>query len=200
MFRRSKSGSGPAHPADDPTTSGLQGKGRPTPSRREAEAARKAKAKVPRTRKEQAAARRRARSEAGARMREAMHSGDDRYLPARDQGPARRFIRDYVDSSVMLLELLLPLMVVLLVIGWFGGRSAAAFSNIALLGMILVILVETVRLRFALRRELGRRFPDDPSATSGATMYAVMRALQVRAWRKPDRQVRVGQQLPERYR
>jgi hypothetical protein len=133
-------------------------------------------------------------------MREALHTGDDRYLPARDQGPVRRFIRDYVDSSLMVLELLLPLMVVLLVVGWFGGRGGAAFSNIALLGMILVILVETVRLRFALRRELARRFPDDPTARSGATMYAVMRSLQVRPWRKPDRQVRIGQRLPDRYR
>ena len=200
MFRRTKSEPSQAQPADAGTASGVQKKGRPTPSRREAEAANKAKAKVPRTRKEQAAARRRTRSEAGSRMREAMHSGDDRYLPARDQGPARRFIRDYVDSSLMVLELLLPLMVVLLVVGWFGGRNAAAFSNLALLGMILVILVETVRLRFALGRELARRFPDDPTARSGATMYAVMRAMQVRPWRKPDRKVRLGQQLPDRYR
>jgi hypothetical protein len=200
LFRRTKSESSQGQPDDADDVFAVQKKGRPTPRRREAEAANKAKAKVPRTRKEQAAARRRARTDAGARMREAMHSGDDRYLPARDQGPARRFIRDYVDSSLMVLELLLPLMFVLLVVGWFGGRGAAAFSNLALLGMILVILVETVRLRFALRRELTRRFPDDPSARSGATMYAVMRALQVRWWRKPDRQVRVGQRLPERYR
>jgi hypothetical protein len=200
LFRRTKSEPGQAQPAGADITPGVQKKGRPTPSRREAEAANKAKAKVPRTRKEAAAARRRSRTEASSRMREALHTGDDRYLPARDQGPARRFIRDYVDSSLMVLELLLPLMVVLLVLGWIGGRGAAAFSNIALLGMILVILVETIRLRFALRRELARRFPDDPSAASGATMYAVMRALQVRFWRKPDRQVRVGQRLPERYR
>jgi hypothetical protein len=200
LFRRTKSESSQGQPDDADSGFGVQKKGRPTPSRREAEAANKAKAKVPRTRKEQSAARRRARTDAGARMREAMHTGDDRYLPARDQGPARRFIRDYVDSSLMILELLLPLMFVLLVVGWFGGRSAAAFSNLALLGMILVILVETVRLRFALRRELARRFPDDPTASSGATMYAVMRALQVRPWRKPNRQVRLGQRLPERYR
>jgi hypothetical protein len=200
LFRRTKTDPGQAQQSDADLATGVQKKGRPTPSRRQAEAANKAKAKVPRTRKEQAAARRQTRTDAGTRMREAMHSGDDRFLPARDRGPVRRFIRDYVDSSLMVLELLLPLMVVLLVVGWFGGRNAAAFSNIALLGMILVILVETVRLRFALRRELARRFPDDPTARSGATMYAVMRALQVRPWRKPDRQVRLGQQLPERYR
>ncbi len=200
MFRRTKSEPSTVESTDADATAISQGKGRPTPSRREAEAANKAKAKVPRTRKEQAAAKRLARADAGTRMREAMRSGDDRYLPARDQGPARRFIRDYVDSSLMILELLLPLMVVLLVVGWVGGRNAAAFTNLALLLMIVVIFIEAVRLRFTLRRELRRRFPDDPKASSGATAYAVMRALQVRPWRKPDRQVRLGQQLPDRYR
>jgi hypothetical protein len=200
LFRRTKSEPTPAESVNADATATSQGKGRRTPSRREAEAANKAKAKVPRTRKERAAAKRLARSDAGTRMREAMRTGDDRYLPARDQGPARRFIRDYVDSSLMILELLLPLMVVLLVVGWVGGRNAAAFTNLALLLMIVVIFIEAVRLRFTLRRELRRRFPDDPKASSGATTYAVMRALQVRPWRKPDRQVRLGQQLPERYR
>lgn len=200
MFRRSKSEPSVADSRDADATAASQGKGRPTPSRREAEAANKAKAKVPRTRKEQAAARRQARADAGTKMREAMRTGEDRYLPARDQGPARRFIRDHVDSQLMILELLLPVMVVLLVFGWVGGRGAAAFTNLALLLMIVVIFIEALRLRFTLRRELRRRFPDDPKATSGATTYAVMRALQVRPWRKPDRQVRLGQQLPERYR
>ena len=33
-----------------------------------------------------------------AKQREALANGDERYLPARDKGPVRRFVRDYVDS------------------------------------------------------------------------------------------------------
>ena len=56
------------------------GKGRPTPSRREAEAARKARAKGPTDKKEAARYQRERRAEANAKMRQGMKTGDDRYL------------------------------------------------------------------------------------------------------------------------
>jgi len=202
LFRRTKTAS--ETPAQSPADRGLddgsetaQKKGRPTPSRRQAEAANKARAKVPRTRKEQAAARRLARTESSGKMRQAMKTGDDRYLPARDQGPVRKFIRDYIDSSFWMLELMLPAMVVFLVFGYSGNATLASYANLALPAMLLVVAFETFRMRGKLRKELTRRFPDD--AQKGATMYAVMRALQVRFLRMPKPQVKVGQALPERY-
>jgi hypothetical protein len=194
LFRRTKSE--PQAPVTPAETS--SGKGRPTPSRRQAEAANKARAKVPRTRKEQAAARRGARTDAGAKMREAMRSGDDRFLPERDRGPVRRFVRDYVDSQFSTLELMLPFMVLILVFGYSGSTTLAAFSSLAMPALLLVIVAEGFRLRWRLRRELARRFPDQ--STKGTAWYAVMRAVQIRPMRKPDRQVRMGQQLPDRYR
>ena len=53
-------------------------------------------------------------------------------------------------------------------------------------------------LRFRLRRELARRFPDE--GLKGTTYYAVMRSLQMRFMRLPKPQVKIGQQLPEHYR
>jgi hypothetical protein len=201
LFRRTKSESetSPDAVANDVAVAG-QKKGRPTPSRREAEAANKARAKVPRTRKELNAAKRNARADSSAKMRQAMKTGDDRYLPPRDQGPARRFVRDYVDSSFLLLELMLPAMIVFLVFGYSGSTTLAGYANLALPAMLLVVLVEGFRLRGRLRKELTRRFPDDPNAQKGATMYAVMRGLQVRFLRMPKPQVKMGQALPERYR
>ncbi len=203
MFRRTKTASetpaqSPADRGVDDASETTQKKGRPTPSRRQAEAANKARAKVPRTRKEQAAARRLARTESSGKMRQAMKTGDDRYLPARDQGPVRKFIRDYIDSSFWMLELMLPAMVVFLVFGYSGNATLATYANLALPAMLLVVLFEGFRMRGKLRKELTRRFPDD--SQKGATMYAVMRALQVRFLRMPKPQVKVGQALPERYR
>lgn len=197
MFRRTKP-EPPAEPVgtDDPATG--QKKGRPTPSRREAEAANKAKAKVPRTRKEQAAARRLARSESSTKMRRAMRTGDDKYLPARDQGPVRHYIRDYVDSSFWLLELMLPILVVLLIFGYSGSTTLASYANVAMPALLLLVLFEAFRLRWRLRRELTRRFPDE--SQKGTTFYAVMRALQVRFLRQPKAQVKIGARLPEHYR
>jgi uncharacterized protein (DUF58 family) len=131
-------------------------------------------------------------------MREAMRTGDERYLPPRDQGVVRRFIRDYVDSSFSVLELMLPIMVVLLVFGYVGSTAMANLSSAALPALLLVVVVDGFRLRWKLNRELKSRFPEE--SHQGATMYAVMRALQVRFLRQPKPQVRLGTRLPERYR
>lgn len=195
LFRRTKTD---AAPVETPATDTNGRKGRPTPTRKEAEAANRAKAKVPRTRKERAAAQRMVRSESSAKVREAMRSGDDRYLPPRDKGPVRRFIRDYVDSKFSLIELLIPLMLLVLVVGWTGTRAAATYANLAMLAVFLVIVVDLVRLRFRLRKELAARFPD--ADTHGATYYAIARSMQMRFMRMPKAQVKVGQRLPERYR
>lgn len=198
MFRRTKSESPTVEPQPTDVPAAAQKKGRPTPTRREAEAANKARAKVPRTRKEQAAARRLARTESSSKMRDAMRSGDDRFLPARDKGPMRRFTRDFIDSGFSLLELMLPAMVVLLFFGYSGNTTLARYANTALPALLLVVIAEGFRLRWRLRKEATRRFPGE--SLKGITLYAVMRALQVRFLRQPKPQVRMGQALPERYR
>jgi hypothetical protein len=182
---------------DDPTAK-AGGKGRPTPSRKEAEAARMARVRTPRTRKEQAAAGRSSRFESSQKMREAMKTGDERYLPARDRGPLRRFTRDFVDSRFTLSELILPLLVVTMVLGWSGNNSLAWFSNAFMMLMLLAVVGNLVWLRFGLHRQLKQRFPD--STRQGLTYYAVVRAVQMRFLRMPKPQVRIGQQLPESYR
>lgn len=199
MFRRSKSAAPSTETDPDQTTGGRAGgKGRPTPTRKEAEAAAKARAKVPRTRKEQAAAQRLARSESSTKMRQAMKTGDERYLPARDRGPVKRFLRDYVDSRFSFVELMIPVLLVTTVMAWSGNAAVASYGNAILFGMLLLIVVDMLRLRFKLRREMATRFPDAP--TKGITYYAVMRSLQMKFMRLPKSQVRIGQRLPEHYR
>jgi hypothetical protein len=201
VFRRSKSEAVPTETdTGQPglTESKAGGKGRPTPTRKEAEAAAKARAKVPRTRKEQAAAQRLARSQSSSKMRQAMKTGDERYLPARDRGPVKRFIRDYVDSRFSFVELMIPVLLVTTVMAWSGNASVASYGNAILFGMLLLIVVDMLRLRFKLRREISTRFPG--AETKGTTYYAVMRSLQMKFMRLPKSQVRIGQKLPEHYR
>jgi len=174
------------------------GKGRPTPSRKEAEAAAKARAKVPRTRREQMKAQRGARSESSKNVRAAMKSGDERYLLARDKGPVRRFIRDFVDSRFSFVELMVPLLIVTLLLGYSGSPYLVGIGNTVLLGTVLLVVLDILLMRFRLRRELARRFPDEP--TKGTTYYAIMRALQMKFMRMPKAQVKIGQTLPEHYR
>lgn len=175
------------------------GKGRPTPTRKEAEAARKARLKTPRTRKEQNAAARAQRTEGSAKMREAMRTGDERYLPARDRGPVKRFVRDWIDSKFTIAEVILPIVIVALILGYVGSTQLAFISEGVVLVMIVVVIINLVLLRFALRRELDRRFPDQ-APWKGTTYYAAMRAMQMRFLRLPKPQVKIGAELPKTYR
>ena len=56
-------------------------------------------------------------------MRQAMKTGDERYLPARDRGPVRRFIRDFVDLRFSFIELMVPLLIVSMVLGYSGSAT-----------------------------------------------------------------------------
>ncbi len=195
MFGRSKSQD---NSSTSPVVDKPGGKGRPTPSRKEAEAAAKARAKVPRTRREQMKAQRGARAESSKTVRQGMKDGDERYMMARDKGPVRRFIRDFVDSRFSFVELMVPLLIVTLLLGYSGSPYLVSVGNTVLLGTVLLVVLDILLMRFRLRRELGRRFPDEP--TKGTTYYAVMRALQMKFMRMPKAKVKIGQTLPEHYR
>jgi hypothetical protein len=198
LFRRTKTETPAPAPVEETSPSATQKKGRPTPSRKEAEAAAKARAKVPRTRKEQSAARRAARTENAARVREGMRTGNDRDLLPRDKGPVKRFIRDYVDSRFLLLEALLPVMFVVVLLGWTGSRTLSAYLNMTMFVLLILVVLEGIRLRFRIRKELAARFPDAP--LKGTTYYTILRAMQLRFMRQPKPQVKIGQQLPDTYR
>jgi hypothetical protein len=174
------------------------GKGRPTPTRKEAEAAAKARAKPPRSRKEIAAAQRSGRGESSARVRQGMREGDERYLLPRDKGPVRRFIRDFVDSRFSFIELIIPVLVVTMVLGYSGNDTMRSIGNSVLFGAVLLVALDMFMLRLRLRRQLAARFPGE--STKGTTYYALTRAMQMKFMRLPKPKVKIGQELPEHYR
>ena len=70
------------------------GKGRPTPRRKDQQA-KNLHPVVPKDRQAAKREARAARDEAWKRQNEAMVTGDERYLPAREKGPVKRYVRDY---------------------------------------------------------------------------------------------------------
>ena len=203
MFRRSKSEPVPdsttsAAPDAGSTTERPSTKGRPTPTRKEAEAMARARAKPPRTRREMAQAQRSARGESTARVKAGMKAGEERYLMARDKGPVRRFTRYFVDARFSFVELMIPILLVTMVLSYSGNAGLASFGSSVLLLAMLLVVMDMVLLRFRLRRELVRRFPDE--SFKGTTYYAITRAMQMRFMRLPKTQVKIGQSLPEQYR
>lgn len=194
MFGRTKNDSQPTETSEAKEA----GKGRPTPSRKEAEAAAKARAKTPRTRKQAAAAQRLARADSSRKVRQGMKTGEERYLLARDKGPVRRFVRDFVDSRWSAVELMIPVLIVSMVLGYSGNGGASLFSSYLLLAMFVIVIVEMTGLRWRIRREVKQRFPGEP--LKGLSYYAIIRAMQVRFLRLPKAQVKRGGSLPDTYR
>jgi hypothetical protein len=69
--------------------------------RRRSEASSRPPASGPLVPEDRKAARLQSRStavEERARLREALNTGEERYLPLRDKGPNRRYIRQFVDA------------------------------------------------------------------------------------------------------
>src|SRR5690606_23252503 len=114
-------------------------KGRPTPTRKEREAANKRPLVVA----DRAEARRinrerdrvdRAKATAG------YAAGDERYLPLRDRGPQKRWIRDYVDARLSAGEFVIPVMFLVIVLMYLPLPEISAYSTVALLGYFALVI------------------------------------------------------------
>ncbi|MEV3871346.1 DUF3043 domain-containing protein [Streptomyces sp. NPDC049906] len=176
-----------AHQPRDPQAP----KGRPTPKRSVAQSQRRSVANTPMTRKEASKRNRDERRAALERQRQALASGDERYLPARDKGPVRRFVRDYVDSRFHIAEFFLPMAVVILVLSMVRVPSLQNAALLLWMFVIALILLDSSLLVIRLRKELRTRFADVPKR--GAVPYGLMRTLQMRRLRLPKPQVKRGE-------
>ncbi len=166
------------------------GKGRPTPKRADAERERRERIK-PKDRKAAAAAQRQRRLEDRKQRSEGMMRGEERYLMARDQGPRRKYIRDFIDGRFTASELFLPMAVVILLLGLFGSKEAENASVSIWMLMVIFIVVDSAIWTRQLRRGLRRRFQDEPRKR-GDISYAMMRGMLSRPLRTPKPQVKRG--------
>ena len=201
MFRRTKSETQTVEPVGGSTRADSadaltrpSGKGRPTPTRKEAEAAARARAKAALDPKASKKQQRSVQVERSREIRAGIKAGDERYLPKRDAGPVRRFVRDFVDHRLCMAEFAIPLLFASLLASAAGlAQTGTGIMN----ATMLVVVLDSILLRYRMRKELARRFPGE--SLKGITFYAFMRALQLRFMRLPKPQVRLGQQLSEHY-
>ncbi len=178
------------------------GKGRPTPSRASAQAARR-RPLVPGNRKEAAKDDRHRARESRARARAGALAGDDRFLSTRDRGPVRRLVRDVVDARYNIGENLLIIAFVVLIGNLVGTavtagdpRAAATVglaANAVLFSLVIIIVLDGVLLRRRVRAAVTERFGAGATQEKGLTFYAIMRALQLRRGRTPGVAVARGE-------
>lgn len=194
VFRRSK-------PSDQTTAADqapeppeeLQGKGHPTPKRKDAEAARKQALKIPADPKAAKRAMRERDRQARAEQREAMMRGEERALPQRDRGPVRGYVRNWVDSRRLISEYFLPLVLVILVLTLVPNAQIRYFASLTWYAIMLLMVLTLVFIAMRLKSALVAKWPEKADR-KGAVFYGVMRALQIRRLRVPLPQVKAGGQ------
>ncbi len=181
LFRRN------AEPAaaPEPTQSTPPGTGskkdRPTPTRKEAEAARRQRVNKNLTSREaRRVAARQARAE---RMRR---------LGERERSPEKALMRDYVDARFSLGELLLPTVVVILATTVLGSfwPAMAVITTLAMYVFIFAVIFDEYLMWRGFKRVLAERLPNAP--TKGLLTYGMTRSTQIRRFRMPPPRIKRG--------
>ena len=170
-----------------------QGKGRPTPKRKDAESKRKVSTLAPIVTKDQKRASKALARQTRIAARAAYLRGDEAALPARDRGPARRYVRNFVDSRRSIGEYFLPIIFVVLVLTLFP-IAVVQVGAVALMYAVLVIaVIDGIFLSRKIRKAVAAKFPG--TSTKGLGMYAWLRSTQMRRLRAPHPQVKVGDSI-----
>ncbi|RUQ97122.1 DUF3043 domain-containing protein [Labedella endophytica] len=190
---------------DNPTTSSepndaeiaariAAGKGRATPTRKEREAANK-RPLVPGDRKLAAKEARAKMAEAREKARLGYAAGDEKFLPARDRGAQKKYIRDFVDARFNVGEFLIPVMFVVILLTLVPSADVQVYALLGIWAFFLLALVDVFLLGRSIRKRLAAKF-GETKVERGVRWYAAMRSLQLRVLRLPKPQVK-RRQYPE---
>jgi hypothetical protein len=187
-----------AAPEEAPQVVKPGGKGRPTPKRSEAQKRRQQYITAPRDRKAAYRQMRERQAQNRDKVREGMKQGDERYLLKRDKGPVRRFARDYVDGRRTVGSYLMYAMFVIVLLSFIRTPITALLMLFAPPLLLALVLVEGVWISTRVKRLTAERFPDEDR--KGVGLYAAVRAMQIRRFRVPAPQVKVGERVEARAR
>lgn len=183
--------SAPENLPSDESASEAAGKGRPTPSRKQSEAANQRPLVAGRGDKVAQKAQRDRQRDSRERARIGMMQGDERFLTPRDRGPQRRYARDFVDARTTVGEFLIPMMGVVLVLTFLPNRTVQVLSVFIIWGFLLVAVLDAVILGLQLKKRLAKKFGEE-QVQPGFRWYAAMRGLQMRVLRMPKPQTKRG--------
>jgi hypothetical protein len=160
-------------------------KGRPTPKRSEREAARRKPLVQPRGRDAARASRSSAADERRL-QREAMRNGDERNYPTVAAGPERAAVRDAVDARRPFWLLALPVWAIGFVLSITSVPLLRTIGSATFPFVMLLLVVDVVASRRAVRRALDERFPDGTREPRNTLLwYGTARNMQFRRSRLP---------------
>ena len=165
----------------------------PTRKRKDAEAANRRSLLAPAQTKEEKRAQKEALRRSRADARAAFLRGDEAALPARDRGPVRKFVRNYVDARRSVGELFLPLVFIVFLLSMIRNQTVALASIALMYATIVAAIIDGIIMSRRLKREVLKRFPE--TTTRGLGRYAWSRSILMRRTRTPRPQVKVGEKI-----
>ncbi|WP_062520748.1 DUF3043 domain-containing protein [Demequina silvatica] len=167
-------------------------KGRPTPKRKDQEAARR-RPVVADTKADKKAQRERQRVQREKEF-QAMREGDERNMPYEHRGPERRWLRDSVDARTSPGEFLLPLSIVFVIASLLV--PAESWLGLGLIVLFYVIVLGVAVDTWLMIRRLKKRFIEKfgvKRIPRGWTFYVIARHLNIRRFRAPKPVVKRGE-------
>ena len=166
------------------TNKTVTSKGRPTPTRKEREAANKRPLVGNKSKEAREAARQAQRAERDKARKLAL-AGDERYLLARDRGPQRKIIRDVLDNRYTLIEGLMPLMVLFLVVTSFTDDRAKDIITVVMILALFSVSLEAAIINRKSAATIREKLGEDTKLQRGNYFYTVTRGMQPRPLRLP---------------
>ena len=178
-------------------------KNRPTPKRKDASS--KHHSLAPIKTKEEKKRAREAQKSARLAARAAYMRGDENALPARDRGPVKKFVRDYIDSRRTIGEYFLPVIFIVLILTMIPTKTTTnadglqqipmtqVLSIAIMYAVLLISVLDGVRLNRKIKKLVAAKFPGTP--LRGLGMYGWLRSTQMRRMRAPKPGVAVGEKF-----
>lgn len=181
LFRRNSQAAVP-EPTTTINTAPTGKKDRPTPTRKEAEAARRQRMTTTLSKKE-------ARQTASRQSRATRMKA----ISAREAAPEKVLMRDYIDARFNLGEFLLPSVVVILAVTILGSYwpSVTLIATLAMYLFILGVFVDGYLMWRGFKRVLAARLPK--ASPKGLLMYGMTRSTQIRRFRSPAPRIKRGE-------
>ena len=169
--------------------SASQKKGRPTPKRKEAEAKLHVNS-LASTSKEGKKADRELQRKRRLEARAAYMRGEESALPLRDRGPAKKFVRNYIDSRRSIGEYFIPIMIFVILLSGIRNTVVQGIAQLFVFAFVLYSIMMAFVTTRKIKREVATRFPNEP--LKGIGMYGWIRSTQMRRMRAPSPQVKRG--------
>jgi hypothetical protein len=182
-------------------------KGRATPKRRDAETKRRGPAAPPprttreamkrgRGNKEERKALAAKRREGRVVQRQKMMEGDDRYLPARERGPVKAYLRDQIDSHRSVLGLFMPLAIIVFMSLFFQSVPVLQQYLTLITLLVFVMMIGQAVLTGRKLTSMARaKFPKEDIRGFRVGWYAFSRGVQLRKLRIPKPRVKPGDKV-----